>query len=161
MYKSRFEIERKLKQVTYLYAELNRFKNRVFVNNGLDPETDCYPLEIKLGTFLIYCRSIFQYAIKEVKESSDSNKKMNCFEFIDNNGIIGFFKDLRDNEIHSLAVSTGGSIILESRISSFDEDSVPVFGEKVSLHVEGLEDLINPSVQNYGVVVEHKITSRI
>jgi hypothetical protein len=67
MYKSKFEVERKLRQVNFALAELKKFKNRVFINNGIDKDFDCSPMEIRLITFIILSRSIFQYVHKEAQ----------------------------------------------------------------------------------------------
>jgi len=114
MYKSKFEVERKLKQINYIYTTLLVYENKIYANNGMDEKTGSYPIEIILGTFLIYCRSIFQFAYEEAKENELKKKKYDAY--INQNKIISFFKKLRDSEIHSFAISTNTTIILESPI---------------------------------------------
>jgi hypothetical protein len=116
MYKSKFEIQRKLKQVNFALKELMKYRNKVFVNNGKDLETGCYPFEIRLGTFLIFARSIFQYAHKEAVSSGDSVKRNAYEQHINANKIFKYFKDLRDDEVHSLAVSFHVTISFSSPI---------------------------------------------
>ena len=119
MYKSKFEIQKKFLQVKFLYRELQKFENKVFVNNGLDKLTGCYPFEVRLITFIIFTRSIFQYARKEASQNPDQLKANE--KFIKNKKIIGFFKNLRDNEIHSLSLSTHTTITLESKLNLSNE----------------------------------------
>lgn len=159
MYRSKFEIERKLKQIKYNFKDLMKFRNRVFVNNGIDQETGCYPLEIKLGTFLIYCRSIFQYDLKEVR--IDPEKKRKYDEFIGAKRIINHFKDLRDSEIHSFSISTHQNISFNTPIINFDKDAGIAEGEKVSLLVEDLEDLDLKSENEPEAKIRYTITKRL
>jgi len=163
MYRSKFEIERKLKQLKFAYSELKKFENRVFVNNGIDPETGCNPLELRLGTFLIYARSIFQYAWKEVNESKDISKKKKYNDYISKKEVIKFFKDLRDSEIHSFSVSAHVSILGSSPMKSIDPETGVGIGEPFSLEVEALEDINSKEIKNKSdkVKITHNLMKRI
>lgn len=160
-YRSKFEIERKLQQIEYIFNELKRFQNRVFVRNGLDQVTGCYPLEIKLGSFLIYCRSTFQYALKEINESGDLGGKRKYDDYIEQNRILSYFKNLRDSEIHSLAITLQTTITGSSPIRLFNKETGIAVGEKVELNPESLENFNSQKDINSEAKVEYRIAKRL
>src|SRR5690349_13812966 len=102
MYRSQYEVQRKLKQVKFALHELNKFRNRVFVKNGIDDDSECFPMEVRLISFIILARSIFQYAHKEAQKEKAKAAKYDSY--INRHPIVRFFKELRDNEIHSFSI---------------------------------------------------------
>ncbi|MGI9542864.1 MAG: hypothetical protein ACR2MX_06360 [Cyclobacteriaceae bacterium] len=161
MYKSRFEIERKLKQIHYIHNELKAFQDRVFVNFGLDPITGCNPIEIKLASFILSCRSIFQYALKEIHESDDSLNKTKYDLFINQNKIIGFFLRLSDHEIHSIAVSMYGALNFEGPIRKTNKETgVAVWETATTLNFEPLDDLYQKKNTDSERILEYQIAKR-
>lgn len=111
IYHSKFEVERKIKQVKFALKELLKYENRVFVKLGIDEETGCNPFEVRLGTFLIFSRSIFQYVHKEVKGTNLQNEYE---QYCKSDEIISFFKEVRDSEVHSLSIVPSIVISLHS-----------------------------------------------
>lgn len=71
MYRCRSEIEKKLKQVRFVFGKISKFKGRIFVENGIDEETGSYPLLTEISSFLARAHSILQYAQKEAKETGN------------------------------------------------------------------------------------------
>lgn len=69
MYKSKTQIEKKLAQSKYIFKQISKFRNRVFVKGGLDEETGARPLLTYLSSFLAHTRSVLQYAHREAKGS--------------------------------------------------------------------------------------------
>ena len=145
MYKSKNEIEKKLRQVKFVYKEISKFKNRVFVKNGLDEETGSYPLLTHIGSFLTHARSVLQYAQKEAKESGGQS---NYDNYVSQNRIIKFFKTIRDSEIHECTIDSHTTITGESPIVSYDPETHTAIGKEVSLYVELLSDLNSPKNNN-------------
>ena len=113
MYKSKNAIEKKLKQVKYIYKEISKYKNKIIVKNGLAEETGSYPLLVHISSFLAQARSILQYAHKEAKESGQLSKYNN---YVSNNRIIKFFKMIRDSDIHEYTIGSHTTITGESPI---------------------------------------------
>ena len=102
-----------MKQVSFLYHKLLKFQNKSFVMNGLDEETNCYPIVVYFNSFIIFARSIFQYALKQSKEC---NKQRDYDSFIADNPIVKLFTNLRNDEIHSLTIQSASAIYAHSPI---------------------------------------------
>jgi hypothetical protein len=116
MYRSKNLIEEKISQLKYVYFKrIKRYEGKVFVHNGKDIETGCYPLDVDFGNFITIGRNIFQYALKEIGTNEAFRKLYNSY--IEGRPLLKFFKGLRDSEIH---IGPGGhqtKIELESRIT--------------------------------------------
>ena len=150
MYKSKSEIRKKLQQVKYMYNEISKFKNRIFVKNGLDEETGSYPLLTNIGSFLAHARSILQYAYKEAMESGNQAEYE---EYVSQNEIIKFFKKIRDSEIHEYTIGSHTTVHAESPIISYDPETHTAIGKEVKLYVELLSDLDSPKNKNMEVEI--------
>ncbi len=99
-YRAKNAVIRKLKQVRYIYGKrIKRYQGKIIERLGLDTQYDCYPFDIDLGCFLTHCRSILQYILKEANNVSENRKLYN--DFVGQSPIFGFFKGLRDAEIHT------------------------------------------------------------
>lgn len=103
MYKSKNQIIKKLAQAKYTLKEMQKFKGKVFVNNGVDQETGAYPLQVKISSFLAHTRSVLQYAYKEAKERDMVTVYDSA---VNKRPIIKTFKDLRDTDIHEKVIGT-------------------------------------------------------
>ena len=150
MYKSKSEIRKKVQQVNYIYNEISKFKNRIFVKNGLDEETGSYPLLTNIASFLVHARSILQYAQKEAMESGNQAK---YDQYVGQNEIIKFFKKVRDSEIHEYTISSHATIHADSPIISYDSETHTAIGTEVQLYVEPLSDLDSPKNKNMEVEI--------
>lgn len=158
MYKSKNEIEKKLKQVKYVYKEISKFKNRIFVKNGLDGETGSYPLLTHISSFLAHARSILQYAQKEAEESGHQSKYDN---YVSKNRIIKFFKMIRDNDIHEYTIGSHMTITGEGPIVSYDPETSTAIGKEVKFYVEPLSDLNFAKHKNKEVEITITLGKRI
>ncbi len=158
MYTSKNEIEKKLKQVKYVYKEISKFKNRIFVKSGLDEETGSYPLLTQISSFLAHARSILQYAQKEAKESGHQSKYDN---YVGKNRIIKFFKIIRDSDIHEYTISSHMTITGESPIVSYDPETYTAIGKEVKFYVEPLSDLNSAKHKNKEVEIMITLGKRI
>jgi len=145
MYKCRSEIEKKLKQVRFVFGKISKFKGRIFVENGIDEETGSYPLLTEISSFLAHARSILQYAQKEAKETGNQSRYDN---YVGKIKIIKFFKGIRDSEIHEYTLGSFTTISLKSPIVSYDPETHTAIGKKVGLYVEPLSDLASPKNEN-------------
>lgn len=121
MYKSKAVIERKLRQVRFAYKRLMKRQGKVYVEGGLDTETGCYPADVDLGCFMALGRSIFQYALKEIKEFDKSNpgaKKQPLYDsYVSKTPIVKFFAKLRNEDIHAGPSAHSVTITIHSPIS--------------------------------------------
>lgn len=146
-YHSRNEIENKLSQSKYVLKQFKKFKNRLFVFNGLDKESGSYPIQTHFNSFLSHTRSIIQYANKEAKV----NNKLSLYnEFINEHKIFNFFKELRNCDIHEYTLATSTTIIGESHLGEIHENEGEFMaeGKPFSILVETLDDLDNPKGKN-------------
>ena len=101
MYKSKKQIENKIRQVNFVNNEIQKFRGRVFVNDGVDPETGAHPLITHVSSFLAHARSVVQYAYKEAKEAG----KLSEYErYVQGVKIFKLFKDVRDCDIHEFTI---------------------------------------------------------
>lgn len=120
MYRSKSEVEKKLRQSKAIYKKLLNYKGKVFVRNGLDEESRTYPFLTDIGSFLSHSRSIFQYSHKEAKlrgKLSDYNA------FLSKMPVISLFKELRDTEIHDSTLGKHTLIGLKGRLIRNNEES--------------------------------------
>ena len=155
-YHSKSEIEKKFVQSKYALKQFNRFKNRVFVGNGIDKETGTYPIQIYFNSFLSHTRSVFQYAYKE----AELNGKVRMYEdFVKKHGIFKFFTMLRDCDIHEYTLTTAVNLFGDSPIEKYIRKEGKLFGvgKPVSLLVESLDALDRPK----GINKEFKIVTSI
>ena len=145
MYKSRKQIEKKIAQSEFLYKQIKKFQNRIFVNGGIDKETGARPLLTYLSSFLSSTRSILQYSCKEAKETNQLEKYQ---KYVNERPIFKFFKDIRDSDIHEYTI---GSIVNISSVVNIDpssSDSKSFKTDWVSFNVEELSDIDSPKVNN-------------
>lgn len=103
MYKSKIQIEKKLAQAKFVLKEMQKYRGKVFVNNGIDQETGAHPLQVNISSFLAHTRSVLQYAYKENKERNTT-----CIYegAVKKRPIIGVFRDLRNTDIHEMVIGT-------------------------------------------------------
>ena len=158
MYKSKSEIRKKLRQVKYVYKEISKFKNRIFVKHGLDEETGAYPLLTNISSFLAHTRSILQYAQKESMESGHQSEYDN---YVSKNRIIKFFKMIRDSDIHEYTIGLHVIVTGESPIVSYDSETNTAIGKELRIYVEPLSDLNSPKNKNTEVEITTYLGKRI
>ena len=119
-YTSKKNIETAFNQSKFLfYKKILPFQGKIFANAGIDKEFNCSPLNIYFAAFITQCRSVFQYALKEIKHSKfriDHEKLYN--DYIKNKPIIKLFKNLRNSEIHVASSGHQVTITFESKIPS-------------------------------------------
>jgi len=138
MYKSAKAIQGKLGQAKYVYKQILKFKNRVFVNNGIDEETGANPFVIHLSTFLTHTRSVLQYANKEAKESG----KLSQYEArVAEKPIFNFFKKLRDSDIHQYTIGSHINISTVVNMTPSDSGENTFASSEIRFVVENLSDL--------------------
>ncbi len=158
-YKSKLQIEKKLKQVNFVKNEIHKFKDRIFVNHGIDPETGDHPLIAHVSSFLANSRSIIQYAYKEAKESG----KLNYYDqYVQNVEIFIFFKDVRDGDIHEYTIGCHSTI---NAIAEFDTDSIIEEGilksKPLKMVVTSLKGINKPKKENPDVSVTYSFCKRV
>jgi len=158
MYRSRTQIENKIAQSEYLYKQIKKFKNRIFVNGGIDKETGARPLLTYLSSFLSSTRSVLQYSYKEAKETNQFEKYN---KFVNEKPIFRFFKDLRDSDIHEYTIQSHVTISSEVEISPFGSDPHTIKTEWVSFHVEELSDLDSPRGNNDHLNITTTLSSKV
>ncbi|NIM95050.1 MAG: hypothetical protein GTO18_15230 [Anaerolineales bacterium] len=158
MYRSRKQIEKKLAQAKYLYKQISKFKNRIFVKGGLDEETDARPLLTYLSSFLANTRSVLQYAHREAKESGKLAEYQSC---VTEKPIFRFFKDLRDSDIHEYTIGTLTTISAIAPMSSPNADSDTLTSGWIPFLVEDLSDLDSPRDSNEQVTTTITLSERI
>lgn len=158
MYKSLSEIEKRLTQVRYTYKQVGKFKGRVFVKGGLDEETGAYPLLVFFSAFIAQARSVFQCAYKEAKQAGLLSSYNS---FLVTSPIVGFFKKIRDNDIHEYAPSTRVLLQAESPIKSVDPQTGRRVGKEVTLYVESLSDIDFPKATNHDFTITITLGKRL
>ncbi len=158
MYRSKSGIEKKLAQAKYVFNQLSKFEGRIFVNGGVDEKTGSHPLVVLLSSFAAHGRSVFQYACKEAKQG----RKQQAYErFVSRSPIVGFFKRLRDIDIHECPPGTHTTIAASSPISRPDPKTGTATGEPVKLCVESPDNPNGPEDGNARVIITTTITRRI
>lgn len=158
MYKSKKQVEKKLAQSKYIFKQLCKFRNRIFVKGGIDEETGARPLLTYLSSFLAHTRSILQYVYREAHESG----QLSVYErSVTRRPIFKFFKELRDHDIHEYTI--GASITISAKapiVSSPTNPNVQTTG-RVTFFVEELSDLDTPKGQNTQVTITTTLSKRI
>lgn len=112
-YRSQETIAKKLSDAKYLRKKFDYYRGKLIVNNGLDKDTNAYPFLVLFRSFLSATRSVLLYARKEAKDKrmlASYNKRFS------EHGILGFFRDLRNFDIHEFAIGTFSTLYIESTI---------------------------------------------
>ena len=130
MYKSKHAIERKLRQINFVYSK--RIKPRagkIFELGGLDEETGCNIINLDIAHFITLCRSVFQYAISEIKDYEkqfkDKKRRKEYERYINKIPIIKTFTELRDHEVHtSPTVGHHVTVSIVSRLTEKAEKTI-------------------------------------
>lgn len=123
-------------QAKYVLNQIQKYRGKVFVNNGIDPETGAYPLQANVSSFLAHTRSVLQYAYKECKERG----ALSAYESaVIRHPIIGVFRELRNTDIHEMVVGTHTVISFESKLFETEEQA--------KMHRE--ENPAQPTIVNY------------
>jgi hypothetical protein len=157
-YKSKAQIEKKQKQVNFMRNEIHKFKGRIFVNNGIDPETGAHPLITHLSSFLAHTRSIIQYAYKEAKESG----KLNEFEqYIRRIDIFRLFREIRNSDIHEYTIGCHSTINAIAEVDTRSAKDGVVTSKPVRMVIESLDDINKPKKENPDVSVEYSLCKRV
>ncbi len=158
MYKSKCEIEKKLKQVKHALKQFTRYEGRIFVNGGRDPQTGSLPLINDLSSFITQARSVIQYAHKEATKRG-LVESYNAF--VNSKPIFRCFKALRNSDIHEYIPGTNMTIEASSPIRSINPETGVGVGYPVNLYVEGLDDLNKPKDRNSDTIITTTITKRL
>lgn len=158
MYKSKNQIDKKIKQVNFVNNEIQKFRGRIFVNEGIDPETGADPLLTHISSFLAHARSIIQYAYKEAKEMG----KLGEFEdYVQNIKIFKMFKDVRNCDIHEYSIASrrimSGTAIFDRTKSNTGE----MVSKPMSIIVEDLKGLDNPNKKKSDVNVVYILRKKM
>lgn len=133
MYQSKKQIESKMAQSKYVLKEMQKYKNKVFVNNGIDEETGAQPLQALISSFLAHTRSVLQYAYKECKER---NKKSVYEAGLNNRPLIGVFRDLRNTDIHEKVIGTHTVISCSVQLYETEAEANAAEPKQTSVHNE-------------------------
>lgn len=158
MYKSRDEIQRKLRQAQFAFRQLARYEGRIFVNSGLDETTGAYPFLYDFCSFVTQTRSVFQYGFKEAKARS---MQRSYEDFVRERPIVKFFANIRDEDVHEYSPRFHTAIKGFSPITNIDLETGVGVGAECSMYVESLEDLDNPKARNTEVEVRVSIARRV
>jgi hypothetical protein len=113
-YHARNQVETKLRQTEFAWKQLSKFRNKVFVDNGLDKETGAYPIRTSLSSFLTEARSVLQSVWKEMKQAG---RQSEYARLVTSHPVFGFFKGIRDSDIHEYVPSIHTTVSMTSRIS--------------------------------------------
>ena len=154
-YKSKNQIDKKLAQVKHIHRDIDKFKNRILTNNGVDPETGVHPLIIYSSSFLSSARSIIQYAYKEAKEVS----KLAVYKaYVSDIEIFKIFKEIRDIDIHEYTIGVHGFINVNATNPIKEVAPAIVQSEPVTIVVDSLDDLNTAGEQHGGVKVSYTLS---
>ena len=118
-YRSKKNIETALNQAKFLYHNnILPFRGKIFANGVIDKNYNCSPLNIYFSAFITQCRSVFQYALKEIKQADYQDKKQRLYEkYINEHPLIKLFKDLRDTDIHVASIRNFVTINLQVKLN--------------------------------------------
>ena len=158
MYRSKHQIDQKMKQVNFVNNEIQKYRGRIFVNDGIDPETGADPLLTHISSFLAHARSIIQYAYKEAKEVGKLDEYDN---YVQNIEIFKMFKDVRNSDIHEYS-STSHAIM--SATANFDKsksNNSQMVSKPMSMIVENLKDLNNPNTKKGDVNIVYTLRRKM
>lgn len=124
MYISKKHVEKKLAQAKYTLNEMQKYRGKVFVNNGVDPDTGAHPLQVSISSFLAQTRSVLQYAYKETEERETTPTYE---EAVAKRPIIGVFRELRNTDVHEMLIGTHTVVtaVVELRKTSDSTKSEP------------------------------------
>jgi hypothetical protein len=149
----------KLNQAQHAFGELCKFRGRIFVNNR-DEKTGAYPILTCVSAFLTLARSVLQYARKEAAESG---RLQECDSYVVLHPIFGFFKNLRDSDVHEYTPSVRRTVLASSPITEFKKrnDKLVGIGSPVTFTVETLEDLHSPKGSKGDVKIAVTLGRRI
>ena len=113
-------MESKIAQTKYVLKEMQKYRGKVFVNNGIDPETGAHPLQVNISSFLAHTRSILQYAHKECKERNETPVYESA---VNKRPIIALFRVLRNTDIHEMVIGTHTIISCSSRLYESEDEA--------------------------------------
>ena len=120
MYRSKKQIEKKLAQAKYVLNEIQKYRGKVFINNGVDPDTGAHPLQVNVSSFLAHTRSVLQYAYKECEDRGEIPTYESA---VGEKPIIRVFRDLRNTDIHEMVIGTHTVVSFESRVFETEEEA--------------------------------------
>lgn len=158
MYKSGNEVDKKFKQAKYVYNQILKFKDRIFVKGGIDEEPGSYPLLTHISSFVAHSRAVFQYAQKEAKQSGHLSLHNN---YVAKSNIIKFFKVICYSDIHEYTINTYYTVEGNSPIEPYDPKTHTAIGKPFSLYIEPLSDLDSPKDKNKDVKITITLGKRI
>ena len=158
MYRSKTQIEKKLKQVNFVNNEIQKYKGRIFVNGGIDPETGADPLFTHISSFIVHARSIIQYAFKEAKEVGKLNEYIN---YVQNVEIFRMFKDVRDCDIHEYSLTSHAAMSATANFDKSKSNNNEMVSEPISMIVENLNDLNNLNEKKGDVNIVYTLRRKI
>lgn len=157
MYKSKSQIEKKLKQVKYAHNLIRKFDGRVLAHNGRDTETGAHPLIAHLSAFVAQARSVIQYANKEAK---DSGHLTEYERFIESSEVFRLFKSVRNSDIHEYTIGTH-TLILTIAYMSPAETPHTLVSAPIEMHIETVSDLDKPPKEQPHVKVVYTLCRRV
>jgi hypothetical protein len=129
MYRSKEQIEKKLAQAKYVFNQIQRYRGKIFVNNGIDDETGASPLQVHVSSFLAHTRSVLQYAYKECKV----RENLSAYEAaVSDYPIIKVFRDLRNIDIHEMVIGTHTVVSFKCRIFKTEDEATRYSDENSS-----------------------------
>ena len=158
MYKSKNQIDKKIKQVNFVNNEIQKYKSRIFVNDGIDPETGADPLLTHISSFLAHARSIIQYAYKEAKEVGKLDEYEN---YVQNIEIFKMFKNVRDSDIHEYSITSHATMSATANFNNTKNNSSKMVSEPMSIIVENLKDLNNPNKKKGDVNIVYTLRRKM
>ena len=158
MYRSKIQIEKKIKQVNFINNEIQKFRGRIFVNDGIDPETGADPLLTHIGSFLAHARSIIQYAYKEAKEIGKLDEYEN---YVKNIEIFKIFKDVRDSDIHEYTISSHTTMAATAKFDKSKSSDGKIVSKPMTFAVEDLKDLNNPTKIKGDVTIVYTLRKKM
>jgi hypothetical protein len=129
MYRSKEQIEKKLAQAKYVFNQIQRYRGKIFVNNGIDDETGASPLQVHVSSFLAHTRSVLQYAYKEC----EVRENLSAYEAaVSDYPIIKVFRDLRNIDIHEMVIGTHTVVSFKCRIFKTGDEATRYSDENSS-----------------------------
>lgn len=158
MYRCKNQVDKKMKQVNFINNGIQKYRGRIFVNDGIDLETGADPLLTHISSFLAHAGSIIQYAYKEAKEVG----KLNEYEsYIRNIKIFRMFKDVRDSDIHEYSIASHAVMSATATFDTSKKNNGTMVSEPFSMIVEDLKDLNNPNKQKGDVNIVYNLRRKI
>jgi len=133
VYRSKKQIHDKIAQSKFVLKEMQKYRNKVFVNNGIDEETGAHPLQVNIGSFLAHTRSVLQYAYKECRER---NRESIYEAAVNSRPIIGLFRDLRNTDIHEMLIGTQTVVSFSVQLLKSEEEANALEPRPASIYNE-------------------------